>query len=102
MLLLLLELGSDRPDNAQLLLQSDAQWLRADTDDGVPVDVFAGPSAPVVSGETAAGPNPGRLRYWVDGTGRLLRFEVDLPTGMVSVGLNHSGFAPFPQAAELR
>lgn len=69
-LALLLGLGSDRPDNAQLLRQSDARWLRSDTVDGSPVDVFEGPQQP---GRTRSeGP---RLRYWVDAGARLRRTE---------------------------
>jgi len=69
-LALLLGLASDRPDNAQLLRQSDARWLRTDTVGGEPADVFEGPRAP---GAGAGG--RGRLRYWVDGAARLRRVE---------------------------
>jgi len=69
-LVLLLGLGSDRPDNAQLLRQSDARWLRRDTVDGSPVDVFEGPHQP--GRARTEGP---RLRYWVDTGARLRRAE---------------------------
>ena len=68
--LLLISLSSDRPDNPQLLLQSTAQWLRADTLDGVSVDVMSGP---VNSGATSSG-----LHYWVDDQGKLLYLEARL------------------------
>lgn len=73
-------LGADRPENPQLLRQSDASWLRTDRIDGVEVDVFAGPST---DGEAApSGPAPSglgeRTRYWVDADGVLHRFEVRL------------------------
>ena len=45
LLVLLLDLGADRPDNAQLLQQSDARWLRTDTVDGQRVDVHPRPVA---------------------------------------------------------
>ncbi|MFE5489151.1 hypothetical protein ACFQ7Z_04200 [Streptomyces virginiae] len=75
MLLLLLNLGSDRPDNAQLLARSDARWLRADRIDGVPVIVVSGPGAP---GAPAGSGRLGNTRYWIDGDGRLLRFQARL------------------------
>lgn len=78
---LLLSLGSDRPENSSLLLQSDAAWLRTETVDGTAVDVFAGPSG-ALPGETAADADEqfsDRLQYWLDSTGLALR--VDLPAG---------------------
>lgn len=68
-LLVLLNLANDRPDNPQLLQQSTARWLRTDTVSGVAVDVFAGPAQP---GRTA------NLTYWVDPDGRLHRLTVRL------------------------
>lgn len=74
-------LGADRPENPQLLRQSDAAWVRSDRIDGVDVDVFAGPSSdretPALS---SAGPATGgeRTRYWVDADGVLRRFEARL------------------------
>lgn len=59
----LLALGRDRPDNAQLLRQGSARWLRSDTVRGRSVDVFAGPA------------ESSRLRYWIDEDARLLRLE---------------------------
>lgn len=70
-LLVILNLANDRPDNPQLLRQSTAQWLRADAVGGVPVDVFAGP---------AEAGKPARLAYWVDRDGRLRRLTVGLST----------------------
>lgn len=94
-LVLLASLGADRPDNAQLLQTSDAQWLRADDVDGVPVDVFAGPS------ESASGEGAGTTRFWVDEAGALLRFEADLPSGTVSMLLQPEQFVAVPRAPEL-
>ncbi|WP_139368555.1 hypothetical protein [Agreia bicolorata] len=71
----LLSLGNDRPDNPQLLQQTDALWLRSDEVDGVPVDVFAGPTsdAPATAAPSNAAPT---LRYWIDETGHLLKAEI--------------------------
>jgi len=73
---LIASLGADRPENPQLLAQSDAAWLRADTVGKVDVDVFAGPSADSVA--TASSDLSTRALYWVDATGILLRFESPL------------------------
>jgi hypothetical protein len=68
-LLLLLNVASDRPDNAQLLQQSTARWLRSDAIGGTPVDLFEGPTQP----ERSA-----RLTYWVDRDGKLRRLHARL------------------------
>jgi hypothetical protein len=74
-LAVLLGLGNDRPDNPQLLQQTDAAWLRADEVDGTSVDVFAGPTsdAPATAAPDGAVPT---IRYWIDETGHLLRAEI--------------------------
>ncbi|UUN28848.1 hypothetical protein [Streptomyces sp. FIT100] len=82
-LLLLLNLAADRPDNAQLLLHSGARRLGAEKVAGVPVTVFAGPSAtsPQGAAPEAARTTPGRTRYWIDADGRLRRFSARLSGG---------------------
>ncbi|MGV8883434.1 MAG: hypothetical protein ACOH19_14890 [Rhodoglobus sp.] len=69
-----LSLGNDRPDNPQLLQESDARWLRADEINGTPAIVIAGPSSDRVASEA---PIEGSetTRYWIDERGKLLRFE---------------------------
>jgi hypothetical protein len=67
---LLVNLGADRPENAQLLLQSSARWLRADRIGDTAVDVFEGPRQK--DAEEA------RLRYWLDSDGKLRRLEAKL------------------------
>jgi len=74
-LLLLLQLGSDRPENPQLLQQSSARFLRSDEVDGVPVKVFAGPAP--ADGDTTQT----RTRYWLDEDGFMRRFEVGVKDG---------------------
>ncbi|MFJ8045569.1 hypothetical protein ACIRBX_34185 [Kitasatospora sp. NPDC096147] len=64
-------LGTDRPDNAQLLAQSGARWLRTERlADGRGYDVFSGPLPRDHAGGEA------RLSYWVDGEGNLGRFRL--------------------------
>ncbi|MFI6098364.1 hypothetical protein ACIA8G_22650 [Lentzea sp. NPDC051213] len=67
---LLVNLGADRPENAQLLLQSTARWLRSDKIGEAAVDVFEGPKQK--SDDSA------RLRYWLDQDGKLRRLEAKL------------------------
>ncbi|MER5638962.1 hypothetical protein ABT095_18605 [Kitasatospora sp. NPDC002227] len=66
-------LAADRPDNAQLLAQSGARWLREETVDGRPYSVFAGPLP------RGSEPGSAHLTYWVDGDGLLRRVRVEVP-----------------------
>lgn len=70
---LLVNLGADRPENSQLLLQSTARWLRSDKIGDTPVDVLEGPKQTGKSTNEDA-----RLRYWVDADGKLRRLEARL------------------------
>jgi hypothetical protein len=67
---LLVNLGSDRPENPQLLLQSSARWLRSDKIGDTAVDIFEGPKQKDAT--------DARLRYWIDQDGKLRRLEAKL------------------------
>ncbi|MFS8100443.1 hypothetical protein LFM09_25270 [Lentzea alba] len=67
---LLVNLGADRPENPQLLLQSSARWLRSEKIGDTAVDVFEGPKQ-----KDAA---DARVRYWLDSDGKLRRLEAKL------------------------
>jgi hypothetical protein len=96
-LALLLGLGKDRPDNAQLLRQSEARWLRSDTVDTSPVDVFEGPR-----GQGRAGAEAPRLRYWVDSGARLRRVEARIGLAQDAASFDFTpGAAPFTAMPEL-
>ena len=71
-LLTLLQLSADRPENPQLLQQSSARELRTDQVGGVRVTVFSGPGA---AGAPVGQQGESRLRFWVDGTGSMRRFQ---------------------------
>jgi hypothetical protein len=58
-------LGSDRPDDARLVREGGALWLREDETGGTPVTVFAGPGSDAI-------------RYWVDDDGLAHRVDVRL------------------------
>ncbi|GAA4453990.1 hypothetical protein GCM10023170_044990 [Phytohabitans houttuyneae] len=108
---LLFAIASDKPDQAELLARSDSRWLGTDRIADRTVDVLLGPAVPPQPKPTAtptrslrpspspkrsavgpASPTPGpnslaamggAVRYWLDGDGRLHRFEAlltkDLP-----------------------
>jgi hypothetical protein len=74
-LLIALNLAGDRPENAQLLNQNGALWLRSTTLDGQEVDVVRGPGA-----EADGQVEESRTRFWLTADGTSLRVEVDLAT----------------------
>ncbi|MER6010093.1 hypothetical protein [Streptomyces bluensis] len=65
-----LKLGSDRPDNAELLPQNGATWRGQDQVDGHRVDVMTGPSSPGRIGTA------GNVRYWIGSDGTMYRVRV--------------------------
>lgn len=67
-----LRLGSDRPDNAELLPQNGAAWWGRDQVDGHRVDVMTGPSSRDRSGTA------GNARYWVGSDGTMYRVRVSM------------------------
>ncbi|WP_435602229.1 hypothetical protein [Streptomyces sp. bgisy130] len=67
-----LKLGSDRPDNAELLPQNGAAWRGRDEVDGHQVDVMTGPASPDRSGTA------GNVRYWVGSDGTMYRVRVSV------------------------
>ncbi|MFF2410785.1 hypothetical protein [Streptomyces sp. NPDC058092] len=71
-LFIALSLGSDRPDNAQLLPQNGAAWWGRDQVDGHRVDVMTGPSSPDRSGTA------GNVRYWIGSDGTMYRVRVSV------------------------
>jgi hypothetical protein len=62
-----LSLGSDRPDNAELLPQNGALQLGQDHLDGHQVDIMTGPNAGALSGTA------GTVRYWIGSDGTMYR-----------------------------
>jgi hypothetical protein len=73
LLTILLALGQDRPDNAALIRQDGAMFVRTDVVGAVPVDVLQGPRT---SGAGTASSNA--LTYWVDAAGHLRRVDIVL------------------------
>lgn len=104
-LLVIANLGADRPENPLLLQQSDALWLREDAVGDTPVTVFMGPT----SGDATAprgdeiDPNAGTIRYWVDTQGKMLRVEMRLTQDgfWSSVELEPGAVEGVPQLPEL-
>ncbi|MCQ8195189.1 hypothetical protein [Streptomyces rugosispiralis] len=72
-----LKLGSDRPDNAELLPQNGAAWVGRDRLDGHQVDIMTGPSAARATTGTAGTSGPaGAVRYWIGSDGTMYRVRV--------------------------
>jgi hypothetical protein len=67
-----LSLGSDRPDNAELLPQNGAAWWGRDEVDGHQVDVMTGPASRDRPGTA------GNVRYWVGSDGTMYRVRVSV------------------------
>ncbi|MGW4396588.1 hypothetical protein ACWEHA_14950 [Amycolatopsis nivea] len=93
-LAILLGLGSDRPDNAQLLPQNGAEWVAADQVNGHPVDVFTGPDSRDRPGSA------GKVRYWLDADGVLYRVQAAIPgeTDPVVISFDTHEFTAVPSA----
>ena len=89
-------LGADRPENPQLLAQSDAVWLRSDAIGTTAVDVFVGPSA---DGATTSAPSSERARYWVDDIGTLLVFEAPVSGVWMTVDFSDGGAVLLPSVS---
>lgn len=76
-----LRLGSDRPDNAELLPQNGAAWWGRDQVAGHRVDVMTGPSSPDRSGVPSSRDRSGMggsVRYWVGSDGTMYRVRVSV------------------------
>ncbi|GAA2998364.1 hypothetical protein [Actinokineospora diospyrosa] len=93
-LLIALSLGNDRPDNAELLPQNGAMWVRGDQVSGRTVDVMAGPAARAKPGTA------GNVRYWVDADSALHRVEADVASEPqpVVIDLNTRPYVPVQPA----
>ncbi|WP_374193159.1 hypothetical protein [Streptomyces sp. CRPSP2-6A1] len=74
-LAIVLGLGSDRPDNAELLPQNGAALVGKDRVRGHSVDVMTGPNVRANNGTSfAAGSNSSSaVRYWIGGDGTMYR-----------------------------
>ncbi|MEY9930011.1 hypothetical protein ABH926_004653 [Catenulispora sp. GP43] len=70
-----LNLGSDRPDNAQLLPQNGAMWAGHDQVGGRQVDIMTGPAA---QGTAGTATTAGTVRYWIDADGTMYRVQAGL------------------------
>lgn len=92
-----LQLGQDRPDNAQLIRQGGARWLRSAQVGGRRVEVIRGPRGTGASRNAA-------IDYWLAGDSTLVRVEVHLAGASqpTRIELDPTAFEPFPVAAALR
>lgn len=67
-----LSLGSDRPDNAELLPQNGAVWVGREQVHGHRTDIMNGPDARAGAGTS------GTVRYWIGSDGTMYRVEASL------------------------
>ncbi|WP_059006531.1 hypothetical protein [Streptomyces specialis] len=67
-LAIVLDLGSDRPDNAALLPQNGATWAGREEVRGHSTDIMNGPRADTGTSQT--------VRYWIGSDGTMYRVEV--------------------------
>lgn len=101
-LVVILSLGDDRPDNAELVRQNGARYLRNDRIGGQTMTVYAVPPNPTrtpagrPTGAPAAAAGHSRsITYWIDTAGAIRRAAFTLASGVaVTVDLTA---APGPQ-----
>jgi hypothetical protein len=67
-----LSLGSDRPDNAELLPQNGSVWAGHDLLHGHQVDVMTGPNARATAGTAGTAST---VRYWIGSDGTMYRVQ---------------------------
>jgi len=101
-LLIALNLGSDRPDNAQLLPQNGATWVGHDQVAGRRVDIMTGPAA---QGAAGAAATAGTVRYWIGADGTMYRVQAVLasetqPTVIAFDTQKYATVPPTPAAAQ--
>ncbi|MGK5533158.1 hypothetical protein [Streptomyces sp. URMC 129] len=82
-LAIVLELGSDRPDNAALLPQNGATWVGQEQVRGHRTDIMSGPRAQADSGADVPGGDTSTstsqtVRYWIGSDGTMYRVEADI------------------------
>ncbi|MDT0309795.1 hypothetical protein RM780_22970 [Streptomyces sp. DSM 44917] len=102
-LAIVLDLGSDRPDNATLLPQNGAVWLGQEEVRGHRTDIMSGPRARAESGASTepggAAPDNGAsqtVRYWIDAEGTMHRAEVRIASAPEPVILDFDTRAYVP------
>ena len=98
-LAIVLDLGSDRPDNAALLPQNGATWLGREQVRGHRTDIMNGPRAEAESGAEAPGTGTdtsGTVRYWIGSDGTMYRVEVDIASAPEPVVLDFDTQAYVP------
>ncbi len=103
LLTVLLALGQDRPDNAQLIQQGGARWLRQASIGGRRVDVIAGPTtATGATGSTAPSATASTVTYWIDARGRMLRLDATLGgSSPTEITLDAAAFRTVPVSPAL-
>lgn len=84
-----IRLAVDRPENPQLLVNNDAQWLRIETVDGESVNVYSGPRVLGDGRVIEAGRQ--RLNYWIAHDGFLRRVAILAGQEPITIDLTNLG-----------
>ncbi|MEY9888024.1 hypothetical protein ABIA31_001664 [Catenulispora sp. MAP5-51] len=101
-----LNLGSDRPDNAQLLPQNGAMWVGHDQVAGRQTDIMTGPAARDTAETTGtAATTAGTVRYWIGADGTMYRVQAALASESQPAVIDfdtqkYSAVPPTPAAAQ--
>ncbi|MFB7629923.1 hypothetical protein ACFC0M_03085 [Streptomyces sp. NPDC056149] len=85
-----LGLGSNRPDNAELLPQNGAAWVGQGQSRGRGVDIMLGPHTGVGAGTS------GTVRYWIGPDGTMYRVQADVASASqpVVIDFDTQKYAP--------
>ncbi|RKN08183.1 hypothetical protein [Streptomyces radicis] len=98
-LAIVLDLGSDRPDNAALLPQNGATWVGHEQVRGHRTDIMNGPraesGAEVPGGDTSTGTS-GTVRYWIGSDGTMYRVEAGIASAPEPVVIDFDTQAHVP------
>ncbi len=78
LLVTLLQLGIDRPENPLLLQQTGTLWLKEEVDNGKKIQIFAGPPSgePLKPEDSAPTPEKALVKYGIDVDGMMWRVEI--------------------------
>ena len=96
-LLVVANLGLDRPENPLLLQQGGALWLSEQDLAGRRLTVFAAPPTDKPNSTSASvDPNASGLRLWLDPTGLMYRAQVRVETGWVDVNFGDAAGRRLP------
>jgi hypothetical protein len=99
-LLVVADLGLDRPENPLLLRQDGALWLGERSFGGRTLTVYAAPPSDKAA-RSPVGPDDSGLRLWVDGSGAIHRAEIRTGADWVEVDFGDGEGVQLPRLPRL-